>query len=44
MLELNWSDVVSSITQIKWYQIAIGIIIAVAVIVMVACLKIAKHK
>ena len=44
MLELNWSDVVSTITQIKWYLIAIGIIIAVAVIVMVACLKIAKHK
>lgn len=44
MLELNWSDVVSTITQTKWYLIAIGIIIAVAVIVMVACLKIAKHK
>lgn len=44
MLELNWSDVVSTITQIKWYLIAIGIIIAVAVIVMIACLKLAKHK
>lgn len=44
MLELNWSDVVSTITQIKWYLIAIGIIIAVAVVLMIACLKLAAHK
>lgn len=32
MLELNWSDVVSTITQIRGYLIAIGVIAAVAVI------------
>lgn len=44
MLELNWSDVISTITQIRGYLIAIGVIIAVAVIVMIACLKLAAHK
>lgn len=44
MLELNWSDVISTLTQIRGYLIAIGAIIAVAVIVMIACLKLAAHK
>lgn len=44
MLELNWSDVVSTLTQIKWYLIAIGIIIVIAVVAMIACLKLAAHK
>lgn len=44
MLELNWSDVVSTITQIKWYLIAIGIIIIVAVILMIACMKLNARK
>lgn len=43
MLELNWSDVVSTVTQIKWYLIAIGIIVVVAVILMIACMKMTKH-
>lgn len=44
MLELNWSDVISTLTQIRGYLIAIGVIIAVAVIIMIACLKLAAHK
>lgn len=44
MLELNWSDVVSTVTQIKWYLIAIGIIVVVAVILMIACMKMTKHR
>ena len=44
MLELNWSDVISTLTQIKWYLIAIGIIIGVAIIAMIACLKLVKTK
>ena len=44
MLELNWSDVISTLTQIRWYLIAIGIIIGVAVIAMIACLKLTAHK
>ncbi|MDO4340790.1 MAG: glycoside hydrolase family 3 C-terminal domain-containing protein [Eubacteriales bacterium] len=44
MLELNWSDVVSTLTQIRGYLIAIGVIIAVAVIVMIACLKLTAPK
>lgn len=44
MLELNWSDVISTLTQIRGYLIAIGAIIVVAVIAMIACLKLAAHK
>ncbi len=44
MLELNWSDVISTLTQIRGYLIAIGAIIAVAVILMIACMKLAAHK
>lgn len=44
MLELNWSDVISTLTQIRGYLIAIGVIIAVAVILMIACMKLASHK
>lgn len=44
MLELNWSDVISTLTQIRGYLIAIGIIIVVAVIAMIACLKLSAHK
>lgn len=44
MLELNWSDVISTLTQIRGYLIAIGIIVAVAIVVMIACLKLAAHK
>lgn len=44
MLELNWSDVISTLTQIRGYLIAIGAIIVVAVILMIACLKLAAHK
>lgn len=44
MLELNWSDVVSTLTQIRGYLIAIGIIIVIAVVAMIACLKLAAHK
>lgn len=44
MLELNWSDVVSTLTQIKWYLIAIGIIIGIAIIGMIACMKMKAHK
>lgn len=44
MLELNWSDVVSTLEQIRGYLIAIGIIIVIAVVAMIACLKLAAHK
>lgn len=44
MLELNWSDVISTLTQIRGYLIAIGIIIVAAVIAMIACLKLSAHK
>lgn len=44
MLELNWSDVVSTLEQIRGYLIAIGIIIVIVVVAMIACLKLAAHK
>lgn len=44
MLSINWSDVVSTITQIRGYLIAIGVIIAIAVIVIIACMKLPKAK
>lgn len=44
MLEINWSDVISTITQIKGYLIAIGVIVAVALIAMIACSKLSKTK
>lgn len=44
MLELNWSDVVSTLTQIRGYLIAIGVIAAVAIIAMIVCKKMEAHK
>lgn len=44
MLSINWSDVVSTITQIRGYLIAIGVIIAIALIVTIACMKLPKAK
>lgn len=44
MLSVNWSDVVSTLTQIRGYLIAIGVIVVVAIAAMIACMKLAKHK
>lgn len=44
MLSINWSDVVSTLTQIRGYLIAIGVIIAVGIILMIACMKLSASK
>ncbi len=42
MLSINMSDVMNVITSIKSYLIAIGIIIAVAIVCMIAVMKMKK--
>lgn len=44
MLEINWSDVISTITQLRGYLIAIGAIVAIAIIAMIACMKLKKTR
>lgn len=44
MLSINWSDVVSTLTQIRGYLIAIGVIIVVGIILMIACMKLSAAK
>ena len=44
MLDLNWSDVVSTIQSLQSYLIAIGVIFALAIIATFACMKLAKHQ
>lgn len=44
MLSINWSDVVSTLTQIRGYLIAIGVIIVVGIILMIACMKLSVSK
>lgn len=44
MLSINWSDVVSTLTQIRGYLIAIGVIIVVGIIVMIGCMKLSAAK
>ena len=39
MLAINMSDVMNVITSIKSYLIAIGIIVAVAIVIMIAVMK-----
>lgn len=42
MLSINWSDVISTIQSISPYLIALAVIIVVAVVVMIACMKLRK--
>ena len=44
MLDLNWSDVVSTLQSLQNYLIAIGVILALAILATVACLKLARHQ
>lgn len=43
MLEINWSDVLSILQTIRIHLIVLGVIVAVAVVVMIACLKLPKQ-
>ena len=42
MLSINMDDVMNVLTSIKSYLIAIGIIVAAAIIIMVAVMKVKK--
>lgn len=44
MLDLSWSDAVSTLQSLQNYLIAIGVILALAVIATAARLKLAKHQ
>lgn len=44
MLDLNWSNAVSTLQSLQNYLIAIGVILVLAVIATVACLKLARHQ
>lgn len=44
MLDLNYSDVISTLQSLQSYLIAMGVILALAIIVTVACLKLARHQ
>ena len=37
MIEINWSDVFNVLNQIRPYLIALGVVIAAAIIASVAC-------
>ena len=44
MLDLNFSDVVSTLQSLRGYFIAVGIVLALAIAVTIACLKMPRHK
>lgn len=44
MLSINMSDVISIIQQLQNYLIALGVIVVLAIIAMIACMKLAKTK
>lgn len=43
MLEINWSDVLSILDSISTYLIVLGVIVAVAIVAMIACMKLSKQ-
>ena len=42
MLDLNWSDVISTLQSLQSYLIAMGVVLALALIATIACLKLSK--
>ena len=42
MLEINWSDVIDTLRSLRGYLIVMGVMLALAVIATVACLKLPK--
>ena len=44
MLEINWADVISVLNSCKPYLIGFGIVALLAIIIMVACMKMEKNK
>ena len=44
MLDLNFSDVISTLQSLRGYFIAVGIVLALAIAVTIACLKMPRHK
>lgn len=44
MLDINWADVISVLNSCKPYLIGFGIVALLAIIIMVACMKMEKRK
>lgn len=44
MLDLNWNNVVSTLQSLQTYLIVMGVVVVLAVIATVACLKLDKAK
>ena len=44
MLDINWADVISVLNSCKPYLIGFGIVVLLAIIIMVACMKMDKRK
>lgn len=42
MIDLNWSDVISTLQSLQSYLIAMGVMLALALIATIACLKLSK--
>lgn len=44
MLELNWSDVISTLQSLQSYLIAIGVVLALAIIITIACIRLPRPR